>query len=1084
MATITTNTFLDSGVARTQSEVWALNGGVLTVRTDTRVHANAPASMTGTFGNITVSPTLGGGILIDGRNIREVWFNSGAGVVPAIGTSVTQGGVTGYLLGVWANLASAPAAVGAAMPSTGFLKFREVTGGSFAAGALGGISASATGADTSSWLEVVQSQLAINTIPRLGFYRTRGTWYELPQTTDGTASQSIQTPTNGGGAGVHVPCLWIETAPASGVYEKYPCLPISFFLTANLGTDQRSKFCYTAGNGVVRVGGDGTNTMGFIPPSGCKIRIPNILGRQAAAASGAVSLEPSATLATRPDFATTSAGEINFEYFMNDWYHNFSGAFLVRMHHCATFDTHISVNEASPTDILNCAISSYLTASNIPLSFNLNPLGGTVEDCKFARGPSTANGHTVSVSLSSNYVFNNVEAYVIQYARSSGAFALNQARSSTFNNIKLFALGVTVTTCQGITFNDLDYSDRILGNTNSTGPKDLIRLLSSSDNITFDGITIGLNGSFPETHPYTSIISSSNSSNCTIRNAGTLTSSVGGSTNATGLLYSDTGGNDGIRLQRIFLTATRTNLVSIPNFSKNIILDNCAGTTGSIVSAGLNTSMRGIRAASSSVTGQASCYGSHWFDMFESDTAGRIWLAFNEPTAFSASQYQAVSLGVGAGFTSAGNIAMPNLGDQIIFTMDYFAIGHTRFANIAPTITATNSGNFTFEYDLDTGAGFTAVYKTLNAANLFAETLDPVQGVKLKIRATVTTANAANALTYIRVSTESTLATQSAALYPLDTATITINGLRAGSRVFLYDVTNSVELFNEVVAGTSLSYSAPYADDYLLMVRVMYATAVTADEFIEFTDNVTVNGLTRSVTPVIDDIYVANLVDGFSVVGIAINDSALLIEADDGTFSWADIYAYETAWLFSEEGIRDEGRFITAVDSANYILENFKIKNVSSPTAPLVITGGWGRDSVTGQTVTLIDTTGGTIFSNPDLVVSFATGSGLSPSEQATLSKLDTLTEISDGLRFTTKALEQAPTGGGGGSGPTAEEIADAVWEEVNSDHLTAGSTGEKLNSASTGNPWEADLATNNTAGTFGAFVQKLLTVAKFLGLK
>ena len=54
-------------------------------------------------------------------------------------------------------------------------------------------------------------------------------------------------------------------------------------------------------------------------------------------------------------------------------------------------------------------------------------------------------------------------------------------------------------------------------------------------------------------------------------------------------------------------------------------------------------------------------YGTHWFDSITSDTAGVIWLAFNEPTAFSASQYEAVSLGTGAGFTSGGQIVMPNV---------------------------------------------------------------------------------------------------------------------------------------------------------------------------------------------------------------------------------------------------------------------------------------------------------------------------------------------------------------------------------------------------------------------------------------
>jgi hypothetical protein len=67
----------------------------------------------------------------------------------------------------------------------------------------------------------------------------------------------------------------------------------------------------------------------------------------------------------------------------------------------------------------------------------------------------------------------------------------------------------------------------------------------------------------------------------------------------------------------------------------------------------------------------------------------------------------------------------------------------------------------------------------------------------------------------------------------------------------------------------------------------------------------------------------------------------------------------------------------------------------------------------------------------------------------------------------------------------TPAQIAAEVWDTVLADHQIAGSTGKALNDAgSAGNPWSASLPANNTPGTFGWFVQKLLTTAKFLGLK
>ena len=134
MATITTDTYLDGGVTRTAGEAWTINSGAkLTIRTDTRVHANAPASNTGSLGSVTINE---GELIWDSRNIRWMPFDTGTGNVPAIGTTVSQGGVSGYLLGVWAAINTAQTAVGAAMPTSGFIKFREVTGGTFSAGAL------------------------------------------------------------------------------------------------------------------------------------------------------------------------------------------------------------------------------------------------------------------------------------------------------------------------------------------------------------------------------------------------------------------------------------------------------------------------------------------------------------------------------------------------------------------------------------------------------------------------------------------------------------------------------------------------------------------------------------------------------------------------------------------------------------------------------------------------------------------------------------------------------------------------------------------------------------------------------------
>lgn len=75
----------------------------------------------------------------------------------------------------------------------------------------------------------------------------------------------------------------------------------------------------------------------------------------------------------------------------------------------------------------------------------------------------------------------------------------------------------------------------------------------------------------------------------------------------------------------------------------------------------------------------------------------------------------------------------------------------------------------------------------------------------------------------------------------------------------------------------------------------------------------------------------------------------------------------------------------------------------------------------------------------------------------------------------------------------SAENLANAVWNEDLSTYNVANSAGKKVNDLSGGGAslsdiedavWNAPLADHTTSGTFGWFIKKLLTVGKFLGLK
>jgi len=95
---------------------------------------------------------------------------------------------------------------------------------------------------------------------------------------------------------------------------------------------------------------------------------------------------------------------------------------------------------------------------------------------------------------------------------------------------------------------------------------------------------------------------------------------------------------------------------------------------------------------------------------------------------------------------------------------------------------------------------------------------------------------------------------------------------------------------------------------------------------------------------------------------------------------------------------------------------------------------------------------------------------------KAVTDRVDTTLELATGspgdYRFSADALRNAPTGSGGGSAPTASQIADAVWDEILSGHAISGSTGEALSAAGgAGDPWITALPGSYSAGQAGYIV-------------
>jgi hypothetical protein len=561
--------------------------------------------------------------------------------------------------------------------------------------------------------------------------------------------------------------------------------------------------------------------IGNVPVSGCKTRIPNVFLREAATASRA-SNRVDAAIATRPEWATSGAGAVDIEYAYSTWYHNFAQAYSAKNRYSAYYDSLIVSECATALDFEDVGASMFGALDAITFSLTSNFAGGTIQDCKFQRGNTPASSdHAISVNYCLGLTFDNVVGGIIQYARSSGyPFSFSYGGGHTMNNCKAMNGTVSLSVVNGMTINDLDYTNCYMGYGKLVSALYGVTIGAGSVDVLLDGITFGFGGNIDNVHPPAGLASITAAKNVTVRNIGTFDNplpcgSFRPNAYAMAVAYASGGNNYNVRVQRVYVdNYARTGLLTTVNSDKLCLYDSVFGARY-IYSAmaiflqidnGLNSVIRGAKPGANSVSGATSVYGTHFVDYFIGDTMGRYVLPMNEPTAETETYFTMVT-GTEK-FNSVGGILMGTVNDQAIWEDAYYRKGHTGFQNTTPTMSGGTIGNYTIEYDIDVndGNGFTDSWTAASGANLSAETIDPAKGFKLKVRITTTTANL-TAITFLRFDTTTTLEAQENNLYELDEYRLTITGLVSGSDVVVLEAgTNNVLDDVDAVSGTTWDY--------------------------------------------------------------------------------------------------------------------------------------------------------------------------------------------------------------------------------------------------------------------------------------
>jgi hypothetical protein len=813
------------------------NNTTLLIETDSMYCAGHSVAAGGL--DTTTFSGLGGQLKIDGTNVRVIPFDTGTSTVPAIGTTISRSGVSGYLLGVWADWQSEPVAAGGAMPASGYIKIKDKTGGTFSAGALTGISASATGADVVGWIEVRGSDTQEIWPARLGVFERVGDWFYLDNT-NGSRGQVIPCPTTGTNAGCFPGGVQIETSPGSGVYEWYRSIG-TLAASSTIPTDAtRGKIIWQTTSGI-RIGSDGTNNVGYLPASGCKVRIGNVILTNCTRSGAGCGprVVPNSSLGTRIELRPEGSGIVIASKCHTAWFEQIRGAYSMSYNDCGISDQlQIETPKGAPIVVGNCVATTQVQTSSSQCYWLVNLYGGGT----FTDNVGLIQGNTQAVTITDAVGVTFARNHMTVVPDGQNAWTVSRAVDCTWTDEAVVGGRLYGNGCKRPVITNYAFAQHFKGV--STG-------LTGVGAVDFDGATsdgVIANIYFPVTnnHPTSWLCDFTQCTNMTLRLLGTYAAPLdGGSVNPMQKVigrrfnWSDYG----TKVQRAFLV--NIGGLSGPDtnnyqYTMENVFGDFADTYNSLSP---NSVAKGCGfAVLTSAFGGVS--GVHWRDHFTSTTVGKIQLLMNEPTTATAAQFALTS---GAALWDGnGHVKLITSGDQAVWEMAYFALGHTSFANVAPTLNG-DSANHTFEFQYDIGAGYNGTWLTLNATNLSGVgAIDPAVGVRLKIRITCSSTNTNNIMTSVLIETVTTSSAQSTNLYPLATNTLTITGMISGTRYRVEKVSDGS------LIGQGTSTGGPDLVVHTLAVstsaRIIMRKASAAPKYLPLEQLVTLGDFASAVT--------------------------------------------------------------------------------------------------------------------------------------------------------------------------------------------------------------------------------------------
>lgn len=798
------------------------SGAVLTIDSDVRWGQNAAVPRL-----VTINE---GELKIDGSQTWWIPFDASTGNVPSLGTRGTQdvtvsGSNVGEFLGVFTALGVAPSTAGTAMPATGFIKLRSKSATindndvlTFSGGATATVNSSTGG--QRGWIHFVgrEASAGVDGVANalgLGKITSTGDWFYLG-TSDGTSGQAFQFP-----VADYCPGIQVETGSGTNVFEWYGCANAADWTAANLSTDDRSKFFISTPTGLIAFGG---GTYGKLPPNGARLRIPNVIVSSTTAANYAANT----TNTTNPDYRWTfygNPGDVDINYQITNGCIISQSCASFQVQNSAIIDCGLTRNSGQghnfSTYILNNIACSNRLGVNQPMIYCYNSSSVNITDVYCFKTPSAnSNGYHIGFGATSNITCTRMKTFNLQSISSicNISFCGNVLLDDcAFVGQGLYQLNIS--NSYDIIVRNNKFDSKLVGA--AAGSVLQFILANNTRNVLIDGFGYFLTG-LPTGYE---AINGSGLNNFKIRNIGSRSTNF----NYPSRYLLAISGCNGFRAARVYSIQSggyNNSPFSISN-SKNVSINDCGqvgGATNQVTFSGTvedafakRTISSGSKLYATTITaGRTNTVfnqkGLHFTDQEVSST--EIWLTVYCGSKKTTSDFSVNSYTDDAGTPIRDNqngLQLRNVGDQVTWTWTYWILGLTGFANTAPILSGTNTGNLTLTYDLDKGTGFSGTFKTLSAANLNAETGILATGVKLRIRAVCSTANSANSISAITVVGSTTSATLAANLYPYNNPVITLSNGQSGSLAAIFRESDG-KLLDVVSISQPRLYPGWYAD--------------------------------------------------------------------------------------------------------------------------------------------------------------------------------------------------------------------------------------------------------------------------------